>query len=88
MIGLKAAARPIMNTATPPHQFSPINLFRLRTFRHFPNGAFSKITLLDLRYNNLFTLDNSYLHLLPELKQIDLRNNQLNSIDSITKALH
>jgi Leucine-rich repeat (LRR) protein len=87
VLGLKAAARPVMNNSTPPHQFSQSELFRLRTFRYFPNGAFSKVRVLDLRNNCLLSLKNSYLHLLPELSSLDLRDNRLTSIDSITREL-
>ena len=86
-LGLKAQAQPkfteLERKLYPPFEYSMVHLFRVRTFRHFPNGAFRNIHTLNLSGNRLTTLSGSYLHLIPRLSGLDLRQNRLESLDSL-----
>ena len=74
-MGLKAAARPEDSFYLQPVKWNRKlqHICSMYSFLH--NGAFNHLTSLNLSHNKFETLDGMYLHMLPRLHELDLKEN-------------
>ena len=86
---LKAATKRPKKSRARPRKFVEHEIDQLRLLHIVPNPSFHKLQVLDLSNNKLRSLSVAARDLgcLPRLKYLDLRLNQLTSVDDVIRVL-
>ena len=75
-MGLKAAAKPEKSFFLQPVKWNRRLQELCSMYSFMKNGSFNHLMSLDISHNKFETLEGMNLHLLPRLKELDIRNNR------------